>query len=51
MRDSYFYPVGSAGLAWGPAELAQWRARRVRQRSYADDVLSPIARLDFVCPP
>lgn len=48
MRDSCFYPIGSAGLAWGPAELAQWRAR---QRSYADDVLSPIARLDFVCPP
>jgi hypothetical protein len=51
MRDSYFYPIGSAGLVWGSAELAQWRVRQVRQRSYADDVLSPIACLDFVSPP
>ncbi|MDO9145487.1 hypothetical protein [Rhodoferax sp.] len=51
MSHSHFYPIGTAGLAWGSAELAQWRVRQVRQRSYADDVLSPIARLDFVCPP
>lgn len=45
MSDSYFYPIGRAGVAWGPAELAQWRARQVRQRSYADDVLSRIEGL------
>jgi hypothetical protein len=45
MSDSYFYPIGTAGLAWGPAELAQWRTRKVRQRSYADDVLHVIERL------
>ena len=45
MSDSHFYPIGTAGLAWGATELAQWRARQVRQRSYADDVLSCIERL------
>lgn len=45
MSDSHFYPIGTAGLAWGAAELAQWRARQVRQRSYADDVLSSMERL------
>ncbi len=45
MSELHFYPVGRAGLAWGPAELVQWRARQVRQRSYADDVLSRIERL------
>ncbi len=34
-----FYPIGSPGQAWGPAEVAQWRAQQRRQRSYADDVL------------
>jgi hypothetical protein len=45
MSDSHIYPIGTAGLAWGPAELAQWRARQVRQRSYAEDVLTRIERL------
>jgi len=45
MNHSYFYPIGTAGCAWGPTELAQWRARQVRQRSYADDVLSRVERL------
>lgn len=45
MSDPHFYPIGTAGLAWGAAELAQWRARQVRQHSYADDVLSSIERL------
>lgn len=34
-----FYPIGTPGQAWGPAEVAQWRARQRRQRSYAADVL------------
>lgn len=42
MSDSHFYPIGTPGLAWGAAELAQWRRRQVRQRSYADDVLRRI---------
>lgn len=45
MNNTPFYPVGTAGQPWGAAEVAQWRARQVRQRSYADDVLSHIERL------
>ena len=45
MRNSHFYPIGIPGQAWGAAELAQWRTRQVRQRSYADDVLSAVDRL------
>ncbi len=40
-----FYPLGTPGQAWGPAEVQQWRARQVRQRSYADDVLSAMEQL------
>jgi hypothetical protein len=39
------YPIGTPGRAWGPAEVAAWRARQVRQRSHADDVLAVIDRL------
>jgi hypothetical protein len=42
MSDHHLYPIGIPGQAWGASELAQWRARQVRQRSYADDVLSRI---------
>ncbi|MEO5797053.1 MAG: M14 family metallocarboxypeptidase [Rhodoferax sp.] len=45
MRHSHFYPIGTPGQAWGAAERDQWRARQVRQRSYAEDVLSAIDRL------
>jgi hypothetical protein len=45
MSNTHFYPIGTAGLAWGPSELAQWRARQVRQRSYADEVLSRMEHL------
>lgn len=40
-----FYPIGTPGQAWGPAEVAQWRARQRRQRSYADDVLARVDAL------
>jgi hypothetical protein len=40
-----FYPLGTPGQAWGPAEVQQWRARQVLQRSYADDVLSAVEQL------
>ena len=36
------YPIGIAGQPWGAAEKAAWRARQVRQRSYADDVVAKI---------
>jgi len=39
------YPIGTPGQAWGTAELAQWRARQVRQRSYADLVLAALQPL------
>jgi len=45
MSHSHFYPIGTAGQAWGAAELEQWRARQVRQRSYANDVLAAIEHL------
>lgn len=45
MTISQFYPIGTPGTPWAPAEVNQWRARQVRQRSYADDVLSAVAAL------
>lgn len=39
------YPIGIPGQPWGAAERATWRARQIRQRSYADDVVSRIERL------
>ena len=45
MTSPYFYTLGTPGQAWGPEELTQWRARQVRQRSYADDVLAAVEPL------
>lgn len=45
MSQPHFYSIGTPGQAWGDAERAQWRARQVRQRSYAHDVLPRIERL------
>ncbi len=45
MATSHFYPIGSPGQPWGDAERAQWRARQIKQRSYADDVLSVVESL------
>ena len=39
------YPVGTAGTAWGDAEVAQWRSRQRVQRRYVDDVVAVIDRL------
>jgi hypothetical protein len=36
------YPIGTPGQPWGATELSQWRARQMRQRSYADDVLASV---------
>ena len=45
MQPTHPYPIGTPGQAWGAAERDQWRARQVRQRSYADDVLTAIEAL------
>ena len=45
MSSHASYPIGTPGQPWGAAELAQWRAQRVKQRSYADDVLHAIESL------
>lgn len=44
-----FTGIGVPGQPWGEPERAQWRARLVRQRSYADDVLTRIERLRDRC--
>ena len=45
MQPTPSYPIGTPGQPWGDAERDQWRARQVRQRSYADDVLTAIEAL------
>jgi hypothetical protein len=40
-----FYPVGTPGQPWGEAEVRAWRARLVRQRRYADEVLAALEPL------
>jgi hypothetical protein len=45
MTDPSTHPIGVPGQPWGPAELAEWRGRQVRRRSYADDVLAAVERL------
>ena len=45
MTFFHFYSIGVPGQPWGAVELSQWRARQVRQRSYADDVLRGVERL------
>lgn len=39
------YPIGTAGLPWGDAEFAAWRARLERKRSYEADLLGRIEAL------
>ncbi|MFY3382673.1 M14 family metallopeptidase [Paracidovorax sp. MALMAid1276] len=45
MQTTAIYPIGTPGQPWGAAERDQWRARQVRQRSYADDVLRAVEAL------
>jgi len=45
MTQPAFPPIGTPGQPWGPEEIAQWRARQVRQRSYAQDVQAAIEHL------
>lgn len=39
------YPIGTPGIPWGAEEVAVWRSRQTRQRSYEADVLSLIESL------
>src|SRR5690606_39242838 len=45
MKSTAAYPIGTSGQPWGPAEVAEWRSRQVRQRSHAELVLSRVERL------
>ena len=45
MTTPPIYPIGSPGVAWGAAEVAEWRSRQPRLRSYADEVVGAIDRL------
>jgi hypothetical protein len=39
------YPIGTPGQAWGVAEIALWRSKQLRLRSYADEVLRAVDAL------
>jgi hypothetical protein len=43
------YPIGTPGQPWTASDIEAWRARQVKQRSYADDVVAAIdaLRRDF----
>ena len=45
MTASAHYPIGTPGRPWGDAEVAEWRSRQARQRSYEDDVLRRVEAL------
>lgn len=53
MSAASAYPIGTPGQPWGPAEVAQWRARQRKQRSYENDVIEPLMalrdRFDVFC--
>lgn len=37
------YPIGTPGTPWGQADTTAWLTRQRRQRSYADEVITPLA--------
>lgn len=39
MTTQAFYPIGTPGQSWSSADVADWRSRQIRQRSYEADVL------------
>jgi len=40
-------PITTSHQPWSPADRAAWLASRVKQRSYADEVLSRIELLGY----
>lgn len=40
------FPIGTPGVPWGAAERAQWRAAQQKKRSYFDDVVPAVKRLE-----
>ena len=40
------FPIGTAGQPWGDAEREEWRATRKVQRSYKEEVIDQLQRLD-----
>ena len=45
MISSAFYPIGTPGRPWDAADIAQWRSRQGRKRSYRADVVDAVERL------
>ena len=45
MTSPASHPIGTPGVPWGAAEVASWRSRQVRRRSYEAEVLEAIDRL------
>ncbi len=45
MSTASIYPIGTAGVPWGPEEVAQWRSQQAVQRSYAKDVVTRVDEL------
>ena len=45
MTQTAFYPIGTPGQPWSPADIAEWRSRQIRHRSYAKDFMTAIDRL------
>lgn len=45
MSQNTAYPIGIPGRPWSADEIAIWRSRQTRKRSYATDVLSVIETL------
>ena len=45
MNSQLSYPIGTLGQPWGAVEIADWRSRQVKRRSYAADVLQALEPL------
>lgn len=45
MNRNHPYPIGRDGQPWSAAERAAWQARCTNQRSYAEEVLTPVQAL------
>ena len=46
MSSELSFSFGTAGVPWGASEKVQWRALQSKLRSYSDEVLSKVHRLE-----